>query len=962
MAEEDIVAVYRLEIDKLKGDVSELRKQFGIVEASAKKATDAAGQGAKHAAEEMSGLGKEAERISDRFRSLAERVVAAFAVERIIHFGEEAVDAFAKSEKSALQLLGALQGNAPAQERLLKFAEELSVRLAIPPAVINSQSAFLAVQGRSEAQIKKIINAATELAAVKPELGLEGAVRILDATLEGNIGKLGKLDAKIRDTSQVERENGAVIDLVAEKYKGFAEKGLAGVQGELQRTQVEIEETTIRIGEQIAPAKVFAAKYASAWLEGLGLIFQGAKDLVDKNRSVLLNPFGLFRKTTTDEEDAKNQRDAVATQQEALTKIYAQADKETLDQLKADAQLRLQTAKGAQRIYFEAEVAAAEDLLRQAEDRDRRLAERSTITLEHLKQQVANLQAELERVENPLTTGKAQQAKILAEIAAREKQIDEITGASAKERAKKQAEALKEADKLRTDAGADELNALAKLDAQRLEQEQQNIEAILEAKHQGFIKEQQQALANKIAQNKQTFKDAGVTKFSTVTDSTTNQKITIAVEGDRKAVEDFNTFVIHEENATDAIIRTNRLKTDQEIAKERKKLNENNAKEDLAATLQNIDLTKTKEILALTEAAKEKANRGKADSEKLAEDIMQKELQAEALKNEEILKSSASTDAEKLKAAQAFIEAKIKLNEKEVSDEEKQQRRLQALHREELDLINQIGDASADVFSNIAKSNEDNVNAQLAANQAAQDQETADLKAQFDERIIGQAEYEKRSKELKDKRVGNERALQSQLNKIRQREDIIAKGRAVFDIGLKTAQAIMDILSKEAGNPIAAGILITLTSALAASELAATLALQPPKYHEGVSFVRADGKRWPGIKMKKDEKVALLKHGERVTDPETNRKHYELFEAIEAGTLDKLIYHRFTAPALARQQRAFEKEKSRMLGKNISESFVTMTAGSDGVTEKTFRKLWSRGISIKNFPEAEDRLDNPWRR
>ena len=336
---DNIVVSYKSDLDAFIAQLKEVRQQ----NAGLGKEVENVGRKSKEASEEA---GKSFSKVGNVVNDLAGKLVAAFAVERIIAFGNHAINEFAKAEKAAIQLLGALNGNEGAQKRLLKLAEEFKKKFAVDNDVIVSQQTFLAVQGRTEVQIKKVIEAAIQLSAVTGE-DLPSSVQKLDATYEGNIGRLGKLDSRIGDLTKTQLQNGAAIDIISEKYKGFAEKGLEGASGQFQKLQIELDDTTKKIGEQLVPIKLLGTKIASAWLDGVTQIINTGKNLFDPSTTVF-NPVNWFKPGfwTGQQETKPHSEDLFDTQLKLLEKF----GDDSLRSLKEKNQKRLDEDKNLSRM------------------------------------------------------------------------------------------------------------------------------------------------------------------------------------------------------------------------------------------------------------------------------------------------------------------------------------------------------------------------------------------------------------------------------------------------------------------------------------------------------------------------------------------------------------------------------------------------------------------------------------
>jgi hypothetical protein len=165
------------------------------------------------------------------------------------------------------ELRAALKGNEDATKRLTRVAGELQRTTGISDETIKGHMAFLGLQGRNETQIKNTMKAAIDLSKVMGT-GLPEALKMLDATFEGNIGRLSRLDAAFGDLTREQLQNGDAIDMVLEKYGGQAQKSFqAGLSG--------LRSFQLAIGD-------FQKTLGMAFVNGLNPFFQGISDLINK--------------------------------------------------------------------------------------------------------------------------------------------------------------------------------------------------------------------------------------------------------------------------------------------------------------------------------------------------------------------------------------------------------------------------------------------------------------------------------------------------------------------------------------------------------------------------------------------------------------------------------------------------------------------------------------------------------
>ena len=171
----------------------------------------------------MKNINAEATKGQSIFAGLGAKIAAAFSVYAVINFAKEALNAYNMQLKNEMKLKAALGERGAMFEALKKQSEELRDSTAIDDETILSAQSFLAVQGRTEKQIKKMTETALDLSVV---LGTDvlTATKYLDQTFEGTIGRLGKYDERLKTLTDSQLENGVAVDLLAEKYEGMAEK------------------------------------------------------------------------------------------------------------------------------------------------------------------------------------------------------------------------------------------------------------------------------------------------------------------------------------------------------------------------------------------------------------------------------------------------------------------------------------------------------------------------------------------------------------------------------------------------------------------------------------------------------------------------------------------------------------------------------------------------------------------
>ena len=152
---------------------------------------------------------------------------AVLAAKKYIEILKEATEAYKVQEKAEMALEKAAENNPYLSQisvqRLKDYASELQKVSNYGDEVTIDIMAQLASTGRTESEIMKIMGAAADYAAAK-HIDLKTAAESLNATYSGMAGTMGRQIADIKELTDEQLKNGDAIDLIAEKYKGFAER------------------------------------------------------------------------------------------------------------------------------------------------------------------------------------------------------------------------------------------------------------------------------------------------------------------------------------------------------------------------------------------------------------------------------------------------------------------------------------------------------------------------------------------------------------------------------------------------------------------------------------------------------------------------------------------------------------------------------------------------------------------
>lgn len=157
---------------------------------------------------------------------VAAAITAAIAAAKaFIGILKEGTEAYKVQEKAEGALQAAAANNpylsSESVQRLKDYASELQGVTNFGDEGTIDVMAQLAASGRSEAEIMKLIGAASDYAAAK-HISLEAAVGNLNKSYGGLAGELGELFPEVKALSEEQLKNGEAVDIIAKKYKGFA--------------------------------------------------------------------------------------------------------------------------------------------------------------------------------------------------------------------------------------------------------------------------------------------------------------------------------------------------------------------------------------------------------------------------------------------------------------------------------------------------------------------------------------------------------------------------------------------------------------------------------------------------------------------------------------------------------------------------------------------------------------------
>ena len=155
----------------------------------------------------------------------------------------ECTEAYKQQLIAERQLETAISNNplvtGSAKKRLTEFANEMQKVSNYGDEQLIPMMANLVSLGRTEEETMKIMAVAMDMSA-SGSMSLDTAITQLNATLNGNIGRLGQQNAELKALTKEELESGKAVEILGEKFKGLAQstvdtsKQLKNIKGDFK--------------------------------------------------------------------------------------------------------------------------------------------------------------------------------------------------------------------------------------------------------------------------------------------------------------------------------------------------------------------------------------------------------------------------------------------------------------------------------------------------------------------------------------------------------------------------------------------------------------------------------------------------------------------------------------------------------------------------------------------------------
>lgn len=246
-----------------------------------------------------------------------------------------ATEAFTIQENAVTKLKFAIDGNITLLEKYKARASEIQKQTVFGDEKILEIMAYASALQMNEERTNQLVNASIQLATVTGT-DVMSAAQMLSKTLTGEVTR--SLKVYVTETANLSKEqikNGAVVDLVAEKYKGFAEAQALTSVGALQKLKNELSDTQEEIGHHTIQFEIY-------WEKLKGVLASEANDVVQQV-SLVSSLFNGFNDLVEEATIKFNQQKKAIV--DNIT-VYAELTKQT----KESVAISLQNAKSQSEI------------------------------------------------------------------------------------------------------------------------------------------------------------------------------------------------------------------------------------------------------------------------------------------------------------------------------------------------------------------------------------------------------------------------------------------------------------------------------------------------------------------------------------------------------------------------------------------------------------------------------------
>lgn len=241
----------------------------------------------------------------------------------------ECTEAYKKQHIAEEQLRQAINNNpyvsGESTKALLDFASAIQKTSNYGDEELIPFMTKLISSGRSEAETMKIMQTAVNMSATGV-MSLDQAVNQLNATMNGNLGRLGQQNAELKALSKEELEAGKAVDILSEKFKGQSELSI-DTSKQLKNAWGDLKETFGKTFEKaLGPMRKFFATLVQGWADAR----KARQEYNEAEKKEKEGTAGIEDYTVLIEQNMKKLEEYYE-ERERLKKIYSNKSDEWID-------------------------------------------------------------------------------------------------------------------------------------------------------------------------------------------------------------------------------------------------------------------------------------------------------------------------------------------------------------------------------------------------------------------------------------------------------------------------------------------------------------------------------------------------------------------------------------------------------------------------------------------------------
>ena len=194
------------------------------------------------------------------------------------------------------------------ENALKKFASEMQKVTNYGDEQLIPMMANLVSLGRTEEETMNIMAVALDMSA-SGAMSLDTAITQLNATMNGNIGRLGQQNAELKGLTEEELKNGKAVEILGKKYKGMATstvdtaKQLKNAVGDLKEAYGQTFE------KALTPMRKYFTEIIQGWADAKKAKqeYEQSSEAVEAGKNTLAQLQSVIDERTRDFEELKRQ-------------------------------------------------------------------------------------------------------------------------------------------------------------------------------------------------------------------------------------------------------------------------------------------------------------------------------------------------------------------------------------------------------------------------------------------------------------------------------------------------------------------------------------------------------------------------------------------------------------------------------------------------------------------------------